>query len=59
MRTSEAITDAPGVWNVFYATLGIYAVLGVATIFVLRLLANVPLTEPAKKSVTKETKHGT
>ena len=45
MRTADAITDAPGVWNVFYATLGIYAVLGVATVFVLRLLARVPLPE--------------
>lgn len=45
MRTSEAITDAPGVWNVFYATLGIYAFLGFATIFVLQLLAKVPLPE--------------
>ena len=45
MRTSEAITSAPGVWNVFYATLAIYAVLGLITVFVLRLLANVPLPE--------------
>ena len=45
MRTSEAITTAPGVWNVFYATLAIYAVLGLATVFVLRLLARIPLPE--------------
>ena len=49
MRTSEAITNAPGVWTVFYATLGIYTVLGLTTIFVLRLLARVPLTETASK----------
>lgn len=45
MRTVDAVTDAPGVWNVFYVTLGIYAVLGLATVFVLRLLARVPLPE--------------
>lgn len=43
MRTSEAITDAPGVWSVFYITLAIYTVLGLSTVFVLRLLARIPL----------------
>lgn len=47
MRTSEAITDAPGVWAVFYTTLAIYAVLGLVTIFVLRLLARQPLEIPS------------
>ena len=43
MRTSEAVTTSPGVWTVFYVTLGIYFVLGTATIFVLQLLARTPL----------------
>lgn len=43
MRTSEAITDAPGLWNVLYTTLAVYTVLGLATVFVLRLQARVPL----------------
>lgn len=43
MRTAEAVTTAPGVWMVFYVTMGIYFVLGVATVFVLRLLARRPL----------------
>lgn len=43
MRTSEAVTTAPGVWFLFYATLGVYALLGAATVFVLQLLARRPL----------------
>ena len=43
MRTADAVTTAPGVWPVFYATLGIYLVLGLATVFVLQLLASKPL----------------
>ena len=43
MRTAEAVTTSTGVWTVFYVTLGIYAVLGIATIFVLQLLASKPL----------------
>jgi cytochrome d ubiquinol oxidase subunit I len=45
MRTSEAVTQAPGVWNVFYLTLTIYLVIGVATVSILRQLAKVPVTE--------------
>ena len=45
MRTSEAVTDAPGVWNVLYATLTVYGVIGVATVAILRRLAKVPLPE--------------
>ena len=45
MRTSEAVTDAPGIWLVFYVTLGIYLVLGLSAIVVLRMLANVPIPE--------------
>ena len=45
MRTAEAVTESPGVWSVFYATLVIYAVLGFALVTVLRLLAARPLSE--------------
>lgn len=45
MRTSEAVTQAPGVWNVFVGTLAIYFVIGVATVTVLRQLAKVPVEE--------------
>ena len=45
MRTSEAVTAAPGIIWVFAATLTIYAVLGVGAILVLRLLARTPRTE--------------
>lgn len=43
MRTAEAVTDAPGVGWVFVATLGLYVILGVGMILVLRLLAQRPL----------------
>ena len=45
MRTCEAVTEAPGVWYVFIITLGIYAFIGAAMIFVMRLLARIPLPE--------------
>ena len=37
--------QAPGVWWVFAGTLAIYSFIGLATITVLRQLANVPLPE--------------
>jgi cytochrome bd ubiquinol oxidase subunit I len=45
MRTSEAVTQAPGVWTVFVGTMTIYAVIGVAAFAILRQLGNVPLVE--------------
>ena len=48
MRTEAAVTHASGVWYVFFGTLAIYAVLGIATIVVLRLLSAVPLPELAE-----------
>ena len=45
MRTTEAVTQAPGVWNLFCATLAIYLVIGVGTVAVLRQLARLPLPE--------------
>ena len=45
MRTCEAVTEAPGVWYVFIITLGIYAFIVAAMIFVMRRLARIPLPE--------------
>lgn len=45
MRTADAVTDAPGVWNVFYGTLAIYFFIGLAATFILRQLARVNLPE--------------
>lgn len=45
MRTSEAVTQAPGVWNVFIVTLTIYFVIGIATAAILRQMAKVPVSE--------------
>ena len=47
MRTSEAVTRAPGVWPLFAATMTIYLVLGIATVTALRRLAKLPLDESA------------
>lgn len=51
MRTSEAVTQAPGVWNVFAATLAIYGVIAVASVVILRQLAKVPILQ-------SESEHG-
>ncbi len=45
MRTSEAVTRAPGVWSVFAATMAIYLVLTVASVAALTRLARQPLKE--------------
>ncbi len=45
MRTSDAVTQAPGVWTVFFSTLMIYLIIGAATIMILRQLASVPLED--------------
>jgi len=47
MRTSEAVTRAPGVWSVFWATMLIYLVIGITTLIVLRRLARLPMEEAA------------
>lgn len=49
MRTSEAVTRAPGVWTVFGITMAIYLVLGVSTITVLNRLAAIPMKEEASR----------
>ena len=45
MRTTEAVTQAPGIWEVFAVTLTIYFVIGIGTIVILRQLAQQPLPE--------------
>jgi cytochrome d ubiquinol oxidase subunit I len=45
MRTSDAVTDAPGIRWLGLATLAIYLVLAAATVVVLRLLARVPIPQ--------------
>jgi len=39
MRTSEAVTDAQGIWFVFAAAILLYAALGTAAVLVLRILS--------------------
>jgi len=46
LRTSDAVSSAPGLRYGFYAVLAVYAVLTVATIYVLRRLARTPLRAP-------------
>ena len=46
MRTAEAVNPAPGLRIGFFAVLAVYAVLTVATVYVLRRLAGRPLGEP-------------
>lgn len=50
MRTSEAVTDSPGVLPVFVITVSIYAVLVVGTVVTLQLLSRTPLPEHADVS---------
>ncbi|MCB1215381.1 MAG: cytochrome ubiquinol oxidase subunit I [Deltaproteobacteria bacterium] len=45
MKTSEAVTDSPGILYVFIATLAIYTILSVGLFFVLRALAKRPLPQ--------------
>lgn len=45
MRTADAVTQAPGIWNVFIVTMTIYFIIGVGTVAILRQLARLPLPE--------------
>ena len=45
MRTVDAVTDAPGIWGVFAATMAIYAILTFGIVTVLGILARQPLPE--------------
>jgi len=49
LRTSQAVSSAPGLRYGFYAVLAVYAVLTVATIYVLRRLARTPLQAPQER----------
>jgi len=52
MRVSEAVTDAPNIRYGYYALLGFYPLLTLATVFVLRRLARTPLPDvPATSEV--------
>ncbi|MFP6766390.1 MAG: cytochrome ubiquinol oxidase subunit I, partial [Planctomycetaceae bacterium] len=50
MRTSEAVTESPGVIPLFMVTVSIYAVLAVGTIVTLKHLSRTPLPEHADVS---------
>jgi cytochrome d ubiquinol oxidase subunit I len=45
MRTSEAVTQAPGIWTVFAGTVAIYGIVGIAMVVILRQLAKAPMRE--------------
>lgn len=45
MRTVDAVTDAPGIWGVFAATMAIYAILTFGIVTVMTILARQPLPE--------------
>jgi cytochrome bd ubiquinol oxidase subunit I len=42
MRTSEAVTDAPGIRYGYYALIVVYSAMTAATVYVLRRLARLP-----------------
>jgi cytochrome d ubiquinol oxidase subunit I len=48
MRTSEAVTDAPGIRYGYFLLVALYTALGVATVYVLQRLARVPLPLPPR-----------
>jgi cytochrome bd ubiquinol oxidase subunit I len=50
LRTTQAVSSAPGLRYGFYAVLAIYALLTVATAYVLRRLARVPLLAPQERA---------
>jgi cytochrome d ubiquinol oxidase subunit I len=43
MRVSEAVTDAPGIRWGYFLLIAVYTALAVATVYVLRRLARIPL----------------
>jgi cytochrome d ubiquinol oxidase subunit I len=50
MRTSEAVTDAPGIRYGYYALIAVYSALTWATVYVLRRLARLPFAEQVDPS---------
>jgi cytochrome d ubiquinol oxidase subunit I len=49
LRTRDAVSSAPGLRYGFYSVLAVYAVLTVATLYVLRRLARTPLQAPQER----------
>lgn len=47
MRTSDAVTEAPGVVPLFIVTVAIYAGLVVGTVVTLQILSRIPMPEPS------------
>jgi len=45
MRTADAVTEAPGIPEVFVFTILVYAIVGAGTVAALRLLAKAPVVE--------------
>ena len=43
MRTKEAVTDSPGINQIFFTTLFIYFILFIGSLSVLRFLARKPI----------------
>jgi cytochrome bd ubiquinol oxidase subunit I len=54
LRTSQAVSSAPGLRYGFFGVMAVYALLTVATVFVLRRLASVPLNAPQERRPAKE-----
>jgi cytochrome bd ubiquinol oxidase subunit I len=55
LRTADAVSDQPGLYWYFYATLVVYAVLSVSLVTILRRLARSPRSsrpEPALEPVS-------
>ena len=47
MRTSDAVTESPGVVPLFIVTVAIYAGLVVGTVVTLQILSRIPMPEPS------------
>jgi cytochrome bd ubiquinol oxidase subunit I len=54
LRTSQAVSTAPGLRYGFYGVLAVYAVLTGTTVFVLRRLARTPLRAPQERATSGE-----
>ncbi len=56
MRTHEAVTESPGVWNVFYVTLVVYFLIGLVTVALLVRMSRIPFEPDGSKM--QEQSHG-
>ena len=54
LRTTQAVSSAPGIRYGFYGVLAIYGLLTVTTIYVLRRLARAPLVAPQERGTGGE-----